>query len=463
MKRLSASLQAAIDDRPTKTILRSDDEKSDQEYLKAFRVKEQRKINIPDFFDGREIWAGLITPVMNQGKCGSCWAFASTSMLSNRFNIQSIGIMNIVLSPTKLILCDWQGAELNFYKKGSTQFDFASSNKKAFENSACFGNSLIDACRYLYEIGAPTEECIPYNKNLGNQLQYQKIGSYTSVSDLPLCTTVSGPLGDMCSDFYINKKTGIESGTPSRFYKALHFYALSGTKQLGGNEKQIRDNIYKWGPIATGMKVYPDFYTFDNKNDIYIWNGEGPQVGGHAIELMGWGSENGIDYWIIKNSWGTEWGMDGYFRMKRGIDMCEIESNCLAVIPDFFFPINYMPYHGGIIKEPGNLAEERKKIALDISIPTGGIDPTTGYTRRVMVTMPWLNLESPMDWNDLPDWTTFIAARDANIKNRVVVQNNYRQANTLIRYNKQTSIIYLSLTVILVIAICIVLFLMYKK
>ena len=463
MERLSANLQAAIDNRPTKTILRSENEKNNQDYLKAFRVKSDRKIEIPDFFDGRETWAGLIIPVMNQGKCGSCWAFASTSMLSNRFNIQSLGILHVVLSPTKLILCDWQGKELDFFQKGFSQFDFASQNKIAFENSACFGNSLIDACRYLYLIGTPTEECIPYNINLGNQSQYQELSSYSNVSELPLCTSISGPLGDMCSDFYVNKKTGTETGTPSRFYKALEFYSLAGTKEFEGSEREIRNNIYKWGPIATGMKVYPDFYTFDAKNDIYIWNGEGPQVGGHAIELMGWGTDNGVDYWIIKNSWGTEWGMNGYFRMKRGVDMCEIESNVLGVIPDFFFPINYLPYHGGHIKEPGDLAEKRKKIALDINIPTGGIDPTVGYSRRVMISMPWLNLKPPIDWHDLPDWSHFIAGRDAEPNKRVVFQNNVRQQGTQIKYNKQMSIVFLIISLILVITICIVLFLMWKK
>ena len=45
----------------------------------------------------------------------------------------------------------------------------------------------------------------------------------------------------------------------------------------------------------------------------------------HAVVFVGWGTESGTDYWIVRNSWGSDWGEKGYFRIQRGINLCQIE------------------------------------------------------------------------------------------------------------------------------------------
>ena len=60
---------------------------------------------------------------------------------------------------------------------------------------------------------------------------------------------------------------------------------------------------------------------------------EGSYLGGHAVKLVGWGVEDGIEYWKIANSWNEDWGEDGYFRIVAGKDECGIESQCVAGLP----------------------------------------------------------------------------------------------------------------------------------
>lgn len=59
------------------------------------------------------------------------------------------------------------------------------------------------------------------------------------------------------------------------------------------------------------------------------------QLTNHAVLLVGYGTdeETKEDYWLVKNSWGTKWGEDGYFRILRGHDECGIESIAVEVTP----------------------------------------------------------------------------------------------------------------------------------
>ena len=54
--------------------------------------------------------------------------------------------------------------------------------------------------------------------------------------------------------------------------------------------------------------------------------------GGHAITIVGFGVEDGVDYWTVKNSWGPFWGDNGYFRILRGVDEVGIESHMTGLI-----------------------------------------------------------------------------------------------------------------------------------
>ena len=416
MDKLSISLQTKIKNHPLNTLLRNNNPVIEHNYKILPRaIPLKTDIKIPDNFDGRQVWNGLLTKVKNQGQCGSCWAFATTSTLADRFNIQSKGLVDINLSPAKLILCDF-GEEFSVKHPDTDRKYFLDLNIHNLVNNACFGNSLYEAWRYLYVLGTNTEQCIPYNLSMGDN---NTLGSFEKNTKIPLCFNVSGLIGDMCSNVRYNTYTNEELGDPARFYRAYHFYTIPGVPKDNGSEYNIRYNIYYWGPVSTGMIVYPDFYTFDAKNDIYEWNKVGPVVGGHAVEIVGWGVDNNKSYWIIKNSWGDKWGDNGYFKMIRGQNECLIEENIITGIPDYFYPDKYDHLVSDIHPWLENIkANEERRIIVDgLKFAGGGIDNETGYTRRAILTKSWLNLERPLDINKLPIWKHFIAGKHKSYKN----------------------------------------------
>lgn len=86
------------------------------------------------------------------------------------------------------------------------------------------------------------------------------------------------------------------------------------------------------------LQVYPDFMHY--REGIYHHTGLAEpfnpfELTNHAVLLVGYGrcQKTGQKYWIVKNSWGTGWGEDGYFRIRRGSDECAIESIAVAANP----------------------------------------------------------------------------------------------------------------------------------
>ena len=75
--------------------------------------------------------------------------------------------------------------------------------------------------------------------------------------------------------------------------------------------------IYKF--LLLGLTSYDKFNPFEVNN--------------HVVVIVGYGEENGVKYWIVKNSWGTSWGEDGYFRIRRGTDELGIESLAVYAVP----------------------------------------------------------------------------------------------------------------------------------
>jgi C1A family cysteine protease len=72
--------------------------------------------------------------------------------------------------------------------------------------------------------------------------------------------------------------------------------------------EQIQTELMTNGPVEGAFTVYADFPTY--KSGVYQ-HVSGGVLGGHAIRILGWGTENGTPYWLVANSWNPDWGDHG--------------------------------------------------------------------------------------------------------------------------------------------------------
>jgi len=109
--------------------------------------------------------------------------------------------------------------------------------------------------------------------------------------------------------------------------------SVTGYKKLGSSwstwsavdEDEVKEFLYETGPLAIALNADPlQTYT---SGILDLTSTKCPSSGiNHAVTLVGYGTENGVAYWIVKNSWGTSWGEKGYFRIRRGNGTCGV--NC---------------------------------------------------------------------------------------------------------------------------------------
>jgi cathepsin B len=158
-------------------------------------------------------------------------------------------------------------------------------------DQGCNGGMLDNLWEYIVSTGIVTDSCFPYGAGAGQA---------------PACRT-------SCADG--------SSWTKYKASKYFHFTSVA----------DIQAEIMKNGPVQAAFLVYKSFLSY--KSGIYSkhwWQFWDQELGGHAVKIVGWGEENNTPYWIVANSWSTSWGEDGFFRIRRGDNTCQIDSMVYA-------------------------------------------------------------------------------------------------------------------------------------
>ncbi|GBN46698.1 Cathepsin B [Araneus ventricosus] len=251
--------------------------------------------DLPESFDSREQWPNCptINEIRDQGSCGSCWAFGAAEAMSDRHCIHSNGKVNVEISAEDLLTCcDSCGMGCNGGFPGS-----------AWEYWVDKG--LVTGGLYNSHVG-----CQPYTIASCEHHTKGKLPPCGDIVDTPQCV-------NMC-----------EKGYNASYRADKHFGKKSYS--IDEQEDQIKTEISTNGPVEAAFTVYADFVTY--KSGVYR-HVTGEEMGGHAVRILGWGTESGTPYWLVANSWNTDWGDKGYFKILRGSDECGIESSIVAGLP----------------------------------------------------------------------------------------------------------------------------------
>merc|ERR1711934_27945 len=189
--------------------------------------------------------AGAVTPVKNQGQCGSRWSFSTTGALEGAYEIASGNLVS--LSEQQFVDCDKV-------------------------DSGCSGGLMDNGFNFAKSNALCTEESYPYKA---------KGGTCAAAS----CTV------------------GLAKGT------------VTGYKDVSADSESAMMSAVSQQPVSIAIEADKSVFQLYKSGVLQSTRGSSLD---HGVLLVGYGTEDGTDYWKVKNSWGASWGDAGYVKLLRG-------------------------------------------------------------------------------------------------------------------------------------------------
>lgn len=203
--------------------------------------------SLPANIDWRTL--GAVTPVKDQGQCGSCWAFSSTGALEGAYQIKYKSLASF--SEQHLVDCD--GID-----------------------HGCGGGLMDHAFQWTRKNGGIcTEDAYPYVSGAT-----KKAGT--------------------CNESSCTKNANV---------------APSGLTDVAPNSDSALMSALAQQPVSVAIEADQAAFQLYKSG---VFSAECGSNLDHGVLAVGYGTDNGQDYYIVKNSWGSNWGEGGYIRLARG-------------------------------------------------------------------------------------------------------------------------------------------------
>lgn len=236
-------------------------------------IHPQRSSNTDLPTDFNWVDHGAVSSVKNQASCGSCWAFGATANMEGQWYLHGTDRSQPIVSfsPQNLVDCDHEC--MFFPSTNDTECD-----------AGCNGGMEPNAFQWVI-----------------------KNGGIMSYDDYPY-TAITG-------------KTCLYNRTKS-------VAKFSSWTYVDCDEDTLMEQLHERGPLSIGVNANTwSFYTGG------VYSSYCGKENNHAVLLTGWGvTEEGVKYWIIKNSWGDSWGKGGYIWLQRGVNKCGLLEMISTII-----------------------------------------------------------------------------------------------------------------------------------
>lgn len=270
----------------------------------------------PAAVDWRE--HGVITPVKNQGYCGSCWAFAATEQTESYWALAHGARQLTTLATQQIVSC------ADVY--GAVPWSWLAP----LNGSGCFGGFVKSGYEHVARFGLiVSEAAFPYVSGLPWKFPEGIAGSPQN----GVCVGPFAPFpGPSARSYEIAGPAALldEWAVTSLSFGA----AIRGHAQVQRNSAEaVLAALHEIGPLAVvvdASRWHPYLSgVFDGCNNSALELN-------HAVQLVGYGRDAALktEYWLVRNSWGPSWGEGGYIRLRRGGDESEC-TRCVDLRPWF--------------------------------------------------------------------------------------------------------------------------------